>query len=115
MRKPLSDLIRAVRHQSGREETSPIRVLNVLACVACSVGCGQLHHDEIVPCALFTAATPFLERCSVVLHVRTRNEKRVIKDREKTKVPLVPFPLKARTLTSHTSADSSLFFTVRAT
>ena len=35
--------------------------------------------------------------------------------REKTKVPLVPFPLKARTLTSHTSADSSLFFTVRAT
>ena len=35
--------------------------------------------------------------------------------REKPKVPLVPFPLKARTLTSHTSADSSLFFTVRAT
>ena len=35
--------------------------------------------------------------------------------REKPKVPLVPFPLKARTLTSHTSADNSLFFTVRAT
>ena len=35
--------------------------------------------------------------------------------REKPKVPLVPFPLKARTLTSHTSADNSLLFTVRAT
>ena len=55
------------------------------SCVVTRKSLEQLHHDEIVPCgALFTAANgapvPFLGRCSVVLRVRTRNEKGVIKD-----------------------------------
>ena len=55
------------------------------SCVVTRKSLEQLHHDEIVPCgALFTAANgapvPFLGRCSVVLRVRTRDEKGVIKD-----------------------------------